>query len=100
VDDVLAADICSELSFNRTYDLGLYLGVPIHTGCSSRQAYSFLIDKIRKKLSSWKTNTFSFASRVTLAQTSIMSIPNHVMQTQLIPISVCDEINCVCKKFI
>jgi hypothetical protein len=80
--------------------LGLYLGVPIHTGRSSRHAYSFIIYKIRKKLSSWKANTLSFAARVTLVQTSIMSIPNYVMQTQLVPIGVCDEINRVCKKFI
>lgn len=83
-----------------TNDLCKYLVIPIVHRRMSKQSYAFVVDKVRKKLSGWKARTLSLAGRVTLAQSSIMSILGYVMQTSLIPIAVCDEVERLCRSFI
>lgn len=41
----------------------------------------------------------SQAGRITLAQSCIMSIPTYVMQTAMLPVMVCDEIERLCRDF-
>lgn len=55
---------------------------------------------MRKKLSVWKANSLSFASWVTLAQSSLSSMSGYVMQASVIPLSVCDEAEKLCRNFI
>ncbi|KAJ1390181.1 Ribonuclease H-like superfamily [Sesbania bispinosa] len=69
----------------KTEDLGLYLSVPsLHKRPSSR-TYSHIVEKVRKKLNSWKANCLSFAGRVSLAQACLFSIPNYILQAAVIP---------------
>lgn len=77
-----------------------YLGVPFIAGKKGREAYSFIIDKVKKRLTGWKAKTLSMAGRVTLAQSCIMSIPNYVMQSNCLPASICDEVEQLCRNFI
>ncbi|GAU38761.1 hypothetical protein TSUD_64920 [Trifolium subterraneum] len=51
-------------------------------------------------LSGWKAKTLSFAGRVTLAQTSLVHIPGYVLQSIPIPVSVCQEVEQICRNFI
>ncbi|GAU10423.1 hypothetical protein TSUD_421820 [Trifolium subterraneum] len=88
------------LGIEQTNDLGIYLGAPMLHQRASRNSYSFILDKMRKKLTSWKTNNLSFAGRITLAQSSLPCIPGYVMQTANIPASVCDEAEKICRDFI
>lgn len=81
-------------------DLCRYLGFPIITGRKDKAYYSFLVDKIHSKLTGWKASTLSQAGRITLAQSTILSIPNYVMHTTLIPAAVCDEMERLCRDFI
>jgi hypothetical protein len=84
--------ICDILGVEQTSDLGTYLGAPMIHQRITKNTFSFLIDKMRKKLSCWKSNSLSFAGRITLAQSSLTSILGYIMQTCNIPASVCDEI--------
>lgn len=52
-----------------------------------------MVDKVQKKLSGWKARTLSFVRRVTLEQASIMNLPNYVMQTSSVQLSIYDELN-------
>lgn len=71
----------------------MYLGVPTINGRASRRDYQYLVDKISKKLSGWKTKTLSIAGRATLAQTSLVSIPFYTMHTTRLPRAICDEVD-------
>lgn len=67
---------------------------------NTRSSYQFVLDRMCKKLSGWKANFLSFASRITLAQASLSSIPGYVLQTSPIPVSVCNEAEKLCRDFI
>lgn len=66
----------------------------------SKNAYAYVFDRLRKKLSSWKASSLSFAGRITLAQSSFLSIPGYIMENSYIPALVCYEVERVCHNFI
>lgn len=100
INDILGSQFSNILEFETTNDLSSYLGVPIITGRKGKDAYAFIVDKVRSKLTGWKAKTLSFAGRVTLAQSCIMSIPMYVMQAASLPASICDEVEKLCRDFI
>jgi hypothetical protein len=85
----LASTLSRDLGIEITKDLGVYLGAPMLHRRASKSDYEFILDKMRKKLSGWKANSLSFAGRVTLAQSSLTSIPGYVIQSSRIPTSIC-----------
>lgn len=100
VDDAKASALSNSLGIAKTNDLGRYLGVPLLHHRASKSTYSFILEKMRGKLSSWKSASLSFAGRVTLAQSSLASILGYAMQTTPLPISVIDEAERICRDFI
>lgn len=83
-----------------TKNIGNYLGIPIIHSRVQKKAYTYLVDKVRRKLTSWKARTLCFAGRVTLAQSTVMNLPSYVMQTTTILVSICDEVERLCRDFI
>ena len=79
--------------------LGKYLGTPIH-GRISPVLYQPIIDRIASRLSGRKTAFFSFAGRVSLAKAVLTSIPIYIMQSSLLPIGVCNNIDKLVRRFI
>lgn len=63
----LADQISLDLGIERTENLGSYLGVPLLHQKINKDPVSFVLEKMRKKLSNWKSNTLSLAGRITLA---------------------------------
>lgn len=96
----VSASISAQMGIATTSNLGRYVGIPITSGRKGKPEYSFLIDKIRSKLSGWKASSLSQASRISLAQSCILSIPNYVMHTSKLPTSICDDIEWMCRDFI
>lgn len=80
--------------------LGCYLGVPLLHSQQREDTYAYLIDKVRKRLSTWKSKQLAFAGRVTLVQLVLPAIPSYTMQTVLLPKSVCDKIEQLMRNFI
>ncbi|KAL2897415.1 hypothetical protein RDABS01_039198 [Bienertia sinuspersici] len=76
-----------------TEDLGLYLGMPSLHGLVTKSTFSFLCEKVDRKLAGWKSRFFSLAGRSTLAQSTLSSMAVYSMQTAKIPRSICDEID-------
>ena len=81
-------------------DLGRYLGVPLHHERVSKSMYQFTVDKVKQRLASWKCHSLSLAGRNTLINSVALSIPNHVMQTSIIPVACCDEIERNARNFL
>ncbi|KAA3473450.1 LINE-1 reverse transcriptase isogeny [Gossypium australe] len=78
--------------FQEVQNLGMYLGVPLLHDRVTKNTLNFVVDKIRRKLHSWDARKLSFAGRITLAQSVLLSIPTYFMQTIMIPKGVCDDI--------
>ncbi|KAA3472023.1 reverse transcriptase [Gossypium australe] len=86
--------------FQEVQNLGKYLGVPLMHDRVTKNTLDFVVDKIRRKLNSWDARNLSFAGRITLAQSVLLSIPTYFMQTMKIPQGVCEEIERVARQFI
>ncbi|KAG8377943.1 hypothetical protein BUALT_Bualt08G0086400 [Buddleja alternifolia] len=54
--------ISSALGLSHTFDVGRYLGVPIHHGRVSPRIYRPLIDKVQARLTSWKASLLNIAA--------------------------------------
>lgn len=96
----MVSSISAQLEIVAIENLGQYLGIPIITGRKGKVDFSFVVDKIRFKLSGWKATTLSQAGRISLAQSCICSVPTYVMQTSKLPTSICDEVERMCCDFI
>lgn len=55
---------------------------------------------MRQKLAGWKANVLSMAGRVTLVQSIRAAILVYTMQTCLLPVSLCNAMDKICRDFI
>lgn len=86
---------------NHSTDLGLYLGVPLlHSSRVTKHTYAHLLEKIKKRLSSWKASQLSLAGRATLVQSVTSTIATYTMQSTKLPASVSKEIDSLNRKFL
>ncbi|CAL8176297.1 unnamed protein product [Prunus armeniaca] len=96
----LAQNIASICGSSLSDNLGKYLGVPlIHTRVT-KDTYQDIIDKVQKRLSSWKSHTLSMAGWLTLLQSVTSAIPIYSMQTAMLPASVCSKLDQLNKNFL
>ena len=77
----------------QTFSHEKYLGFPIVHGRLTKSDYEFLIDKIQRRLASWKNKLLNKAGRLALVQSVLTSIPSYYMQIAWLPSSICDHID-------
>lgn len=73
-----------------TENFGIYFGTPLIHGRKSMNTYNYIMERMRKKLSGWKSRFLFLAGSHTLVQSVISTMPTYVMQTSLFLISVCN----------
>ncbi|PNX99881.1 ribonuclease H, partial [Trifolium pratense] len=95
-----AHELSSASGFHLTADFGKYLGVPILHSRQKVSTYEFLVEKVLKRLSSWKAKNLSFAGRVTLTRSVLAALPTYIMQTTLLPKGICNKIEQLMRNFI
>ncbi|CAN1808083.1 Putative ribonuclease H protein At1g65750 [Linum perenne] len=88
------------LEIGATQNLGRYLGAPVLHGRVTKNTYDFLIDRLNSRLAGWKAENISLTGRVTLASSVLNSLPCYIMQTALLPVSLCDKIDRKIRSFI
>ena len=76
-----------------------YLGLPTLLGRSKYQAFSFLKDRVWKKMQGWKGKMLSKASKELLIKAVAQSIPTYTMGVFLLPARLCNELNALCARF-
>ncbi|XP_057760132.1 uncharacterized protein LOC130980472 [Arachis stenosperma] len=81
-------------------DLGRYLGVNIGHDRASRKMAQEVIDKIQRKLASWKGCLLNKAGRLCLVNAVMASIPVYNMQVSLLPKYACDKIDSLMRQFL
>ena len=76
-----------------------YLGLPTLIGRAKYQAFSFLKDRVWKKLQEWKGMMLSRAGKEVFIKVVAQSIPTYIMGVFQLPINFCDELNSMCARF-
>lgn len=84
----------------RTSDLGLYLGAPMLHGRVTKDSHRFIVDRMERRLASWKQNSLTMAGRRILVQSVTSSMPIYNMQSILLPASVCGSIDKINRDFL
>jgi hypothetical protein len=62
-----------------------YLGLPVIFGKSKNEVFSFVRDRVWKKLKGWKEKFLSRAGKETLIKAVAQAIPSYVMSCYKIP---------------
>lgn len=92
--------IVNKCGFTPSLNLELYLGAPSIHSRMRTSIYQHLIDRVDSRLHSWKTKYLLLASRITLANSVLNSIPIYVMQSAILPVGICKEIDKRVRQFI
>ena len=100
VDSEQREALSNSLGFTPTSNLGKYLGFPLKHPGNCRQDFSFVLDRVKKKLAGWKANLLSMAGRMVLIQSSSSTIPNYVMQCNLLPSKILNGLDRVNRNFL
>ncbi|KAL9840168.1 putative RNA-directed DNA polymerase [Arabidopsis thaliana] len=77
-----------------------YLGLPLMTKQMTTADYSPLIDKVRSKISSWTARSLSYAGRLALINSVIVSLSNFWMSAYRLPAGCLKEIEKLCSAFL
>lgn len=77
-----------------------YLGLPLTTKSMSRADYEPLIDKIRSRFLSWSSRALSYAGRLQLINSVIVSITNFWCSVFRLPKSCLETIESMCSAFL
>ena len=76
-----------------------YLGLPTLVGRDKYHTFSYLKDRIWKKLQGWKDLMLSRVGKEILIKTVAQSIPTYTMSVFQLPLKLCDELDALCAKF-
>lgn len=79
--------------------LGNYLGFPLVNGRTNTTHYNSVVERIQKRLASWKGRLLNKAGKLCLIKSVISSMPVYTMQTHCMSASVCSKIDAISKNF-
>lgn len=77
-----------------------YLGLPLLTKRMTSTDYESFVDKIRSRLSSWTSRYLSYAGRLQLLQSVIVSLVNFWIQAFRLPNQCIKKIESLCAAFL
>ncbi|XP_019416401.1 PREDICTED: uncharacterized protein LOC109327691 [Lupinus angustifolius] len=77
-----------------------YLGIPLVHGKVRRTIFNPLIEKIQRRMSSWKSNLLNKVGRICLAKSVSTAVPIYTMQIMWLPRNVCNEMDKMTRNFI
>lgn len=76
------------------------MAIPFLHNRINKDTYNYILEKINQKLSVWNNNFLSFAGRLILVKSVLMTIPTYTMQTTTLPKVLCDKIEPVVQNFV
>ena len=76
-----------------------YLGLSTLVGQAKYQTFSFLKDRVWKKIQGWKGQLLSRAGKEILIKAVVQSILTYTMGVFQLPVKLCDELNAMCARF-
>src|ERR1044072_6381284 len=100
VNRPLRARILSITSIPFTTHFEKYLGFPILQGRPKACDFEYVVDRVSRKLASWKGKLLNKAGKITLVKAVLNAIPVYPMQLSWFPQSVCDRLDGLARNFI
>ncbi|XP_074316673.1 uncharacterized protein LOC141652948 [Silene latifolia] len=82
----------TEYNFAPKHDLGKYLGLPTSIGSSKTDLFKFLVDKTKRRLSSWNNILLSSAGKLTLIRSVLSSLSLFSLSVFRISVSVTSKL--------
>lgn len=77
----------------------LYLGLPVGAKMGRIENWNLVVEKVRKRLESWKTKFISFGGRLTLVKSVLGSLPLYFFSLFHAPSGVLKELERVRSRF-
>lgn len=78
---------------------GTYLGIPSDFGVSKKEIFNGLIRQMEDRLRSWNAIFLSPKARLSLINSVLSSLGNHVLSVFKISMSIARKMNCIMAKF-
>jgi hypothetical protein len=91
--------ICNKMDVKAVTSHSKYLGLPVIFGRSKNEVFSFVRDRVWKKLKGWKEKFLSRAGKETLIKAVAQAIPSYVMSCYKIPEGCCKDIEALLAQF-
>ncbi|KAG7557811.1 Reverse transcriptase domain [Arabidopsis suecica] len=92
--------ISAESGIESTRELGKYLGMPILQKRINKETYGEVLERVASRLAGWKSQTLSFAGRITLTKAVLSSIPIHTMSSIILPAATLDRLDKMSRTFL
>jgi len=77
-----------------------YLGVPVGANMNLRSSWDPIIEKLKSKLSLWKSKMLSFGGKITLAKSVLGSLPSYYLSIFVAPMGVLESLEKIRRQFI
>ncbi|XP_021593063.1 uncharacterized protein LOC110600514 [Manihot esculenta] len=97
-DDICIA-VSTILNIHQPLGTSTYLGLPSLVGRSKKQIFSFLKDRIWKRINSWNNRFLSRAGCEVLIKAVLQAIPAYCMNVFLLPLATCSQLQVMLNKF-
>ena len=91
--------ICSLLGVWGTVNHGNYLGLPSFIGRSKSVIFRYIRERVWKRLQGWNQKLLSRAGKEILLKTVAQALPIYAMNTYLLPMELCREIERMMNSF-
>lgn len=76
-----------------------YLGMPVVFERSKKEVFSFMVERVCKKLKAWEDKALSSAGREVLIKSVVKSILRYIMSCYKLPKECCNHIEKVVARF-
>ncbi|XP_058788236.1 uncharacterized protein LOC131662466 [Vicia villosa] len=92
-------DLAKVMGVRHVLGTGNYLGLPSLIGRSKKATFSFIKDRIWKRINSWRGRSLSRAGKETMIKSVLQAIPAYIMSIFLIPDGVINDIERMINSF-
>ena len=76
-----------------------YLGLPSLVGRNKKASFSYIKERVWRKIQGWKEKLLSQAGREVLIKLVVQAIPTYMMSCFKLPLGLCSEIESLIRKF-
>ena len=92
-------DLSRIIDVRHVMGTGKYLGLPSMIGRDKRSDFSFIKDRIWKRINAWRGRALSKAGKEVMIKSVLQSIPSYIMSIYLLSNSVIDDIEKMIMRF-
>jgi hypothetical protein len=92
-------EILHESGLAEAHRIDVYLGLPSFVGKSKIQTFSYIKDKVIKRLLNWKNQFLFQPGKEILIKAIVQAIPSYSMGVFKIPSSLCKDLNDLMQNF-